>query len=169
MNIVIIHLNPFFLPFFLLMQTIDPDSSPWCLWAWISVSLQLWAGLILSLRKEIFGSLTQGHCNSPQLWFITYPFVFVSLVLLLPHGAGLFLSWSASCLVPSIWKNSLNICWKKDWISDRWLNSRSEQTAVLRVMGKAPSLWALWEAPLTTCKGMVEVSGSWQQSEVGRI
>ena len=64
MNIVIIHLNPFFLPFFLLMQTIDPDSSPWCLWAWTSVSLQRWACLILSLRKEIFSSLIQGHCNS---------------------------------------------------------------------------------------------------------
>lgn len=105
-NVVITHLDLPLLPFFLPMRAADqqPDSSLWCL---LGLNFCFLAALSLksgSYSAEVnIQSFDSGTLQLlPQLQFITYPSMFVSPVLFVPHGVGLCLSWSASCLEPSI-------------------------------------------------------------------
>lgn len=101
-NIVITHLDPCLLLFFLLMLTADwhPDFSPWCF-----LGLNFCFPADLSLEFDSYSA--EGNIQFfdsgtlqllPQLHFIPYPFVIVSPILFTSCGVGLCLFWSASYL-----------------------------------------------------------------------
>lgn len=101
-NIVITHLDPCLLLFFLLMLTADwhPDFSPWCF-----LGLNFCFPADLSLEFDSYSA--EGNIQFfdsgtlqllPQLHFIPYPFVIVSPILFTSRGVGLCLFWSASYL-----------------------------------------------------------------------